>query len=134
MEPQVVCQVVCQVAACLKVACLEGLELPLRPVVALDQLLRKSTNSEILLSAEQLEIKHISLLKSFFWLLRRFKRKLFKSEDRVDNMNDSVGCHDVEGHDTSLSGRGLDLDVTIPCHLRQEQMSNQDKNGDNIWR
>merc|ERR1712107_275774 len=67
--PWVVCQVaaclevVCQVAACLEVVCQVGLELPLRPVVALDQLLRKSTNSEILLSTEQLEIKHISLLK-----------------------------------------------------------------------
>ena len=122
----------CQVVECLEVACLVGLELPLRPVVALDQLLRKSTNSEILLSAEHLEIKHISLLKSFFWLLRRFKRMIFKSEDRVDNMNDSVRCHDVEGDDTSLSGRRLDLDVTIPCHLQQEQMSKQDKNGDNI--
>jgi len=108
----VVCQVVCQV-----VGCQVGLELPLLPVVALDQLLRKSTNSEILLSAEQLEIKHISLLKSFFWLLRRFKRMIFKSEDRVDNMNYSVGCHDVEGDDASLSGRGLDLDVAIPGDL-----------------
>ena len=116
-----VCQVaVCQVVECLEVACLVGLDLPLRPVVALDQLLRKSTNSEILLSAEHLEIKHISLLKSFFWLLRRFKRMIFKSEDRVDNMNDSIGCHDVEGHDASLSGRGLDLDVTIPGDLQQE--------------
>ena len=130
-----VCQVVvCQVVECLEVACLVGLELPLRPVVALDQLLRKSTNSEILLSAEQLEIKLISLLKSFFWLLRRFKRMIFKSEDRVDNMNDSIGCHDVEGHDASLSCRRLDLDVTIPGDLRREQMSNQGKNGDNIWR
>ena len=125
---------VCQVEACLEVVCLEGLELPLRPVVALDQLLRKSTNSEILLSAEHLEIKHISLLKSFFWSLRRFKRMIFKSEDRVDNMNDSVGCHDVEGHDASLSGRGLDLDVAIPGDLQQMQISSQDKNGDNIWR
>ena len=123
---------VCRVAACPEAACLVGLELLLRPVVALDQLLRKSTNSEILLSAEHLEIKHISLLKSFFWLLRRFKRMIFKSEDRVDNMNDSIGCHDVEGDDASLSGRGLDLDVTIPCDLQQMQMSNQDKNGDNI--
>ena len=57
---------------------------------------------------------------------------IFKSEDRVDNMNDSVGCHDVEGHDTSLSGRGLDLDVAIPGDLRQKQMSKQGKNGDNI--
>ena len=57
-----------------------------------------------------------------------------KSEDRVDNMNDSIGCHDVECHNASLSGRGLDLDVTIPCHLQHEQMSNQDKNGDNIRR
>ena len=59
---------------------------------------------------------------------------IFKSEDRVDNMNDPVGCHDIEGHDASLSGRGLDLDVTIPGDLQQEKMSNQDKNGDNIWR
>ena len=51
----------------------------------------------------------------------------FKSEDRVDNMNDSVGCHDVEGHNAGLSGRRLDLDVTIPGDLQQEQMSNQDK-------
>ena len=57
---------------------------------------------------------------------------IFELEDRVDNMNDSIGCHDVEGDNTSLSGRGLDLDVTIPCDLQQEQMSNQDKNGDNI--
>ena len=57
---------------------------------------------------------------------------IFKSEDRVDNMNYSVGCHDVEGDDASLSGRGLDLDVTIPGDLQQEKMSNQDKNGDNI--
>ena len=111
---------VCQVEACLEAVCLEGLELPLLPVVALDQLLRKSTNSEILLSAEHLEIKHISLLKSFFWLLRRLKGMIFKSEDRVDNMNDSVGCHDIEGDDASLSGRGLDLDVTIPGDLQQE--------------
>ena len=59
---------------------------------------------------------------------------IFKSEDRVDNMNDSIGCHDVEGDDASLSGRRLDLDVTIPGDLQQEQMSNQDKNGDNIRR
>ena len=59
---------------------------------------------------------------------------IFKSEDRVDNMNYSVGCHDIEGDDASLSGRRLDLDVTIPGDLRREQMSNQGKNGDNIWR
>ena len=57
---------------------------------------------------------------------------IFKSEDRVDNMNYSVRCHDVEGDDAGLSGRGLDLDVTIPGDLQQEKMSNQDKNGDNI--
>ena len=58
---------------------------------------------------------------------------IFKSEDRVDNMNNSIGCHDVEGDDAGLSGGGLDLDVTIPCDLQQEeQISNQDKNGDNI--
>merc|ERR550517_2075511 len=60
-EQEVEPQVVCQVAACQVVVCQVGLELPLRPVVALDQLLRKSTNSEILLSAEHLAIKHISL-------------------------------------------------------------------------
>ena len=59
---------------------------------------------------------------------------IFKLEDRVDNMNDSIGRHDVEGDDASLSGRRLDLDVTIPCDLQQMQMSNQDKNGDNIRR
>ena len=57
---------------------------------------------------------------------------IFELEDRVDNMNYSVGCHDVKGHDASLSGRRLDLDVTIPGDLQQEQMSKQDKNGDNI--
>ena len=52
-----VCQVVvCQVVECLEVACLVGLDLSLRQVVALDQLLRKSTNLEILLSAEQFQI------------------------------------------------------------------------------